>query len=138
MHPDSRTEARPGDEVWRPCPGEGPGLLQHLIEEVIFLQPTESLSSTGSGLQSRSAFSVPKEVHPFPPPTVPCCLVDRCSRQKSQALALGGHTCGVPVGGRAVWGSVDEAPQRADSMGTHQGVSSKGPAVYHSDVQGWV
>lgn len=23
-------------------------------------------------------------------------------------------------------------------MGTHQGVSSKGPAVYHSDVQGWV
>lgn len=23
-------------------------------------------------------------------------------------------------------------------MGTHQGVSSKGPAIYHSDVQGWV
>lgn len=37
-----------------------------------------------------------------------------------------------------LWGPVDEAPKGADSMGAHQGVAAKGPAVYNSDVQGRV
>lgn len=71
MHPDSRTEARPGDEVWRLCSGEGPGLLQHLIEEAIFLQPIEGLSSTGSGPQSEEQSTqpslFPRKFIPLPP-----------------------------------------------------------------------
>lgn len=49
-----------------------------------------------------------------------------------------GCTCGVPAGGRAVWGPVDEAPKGADGVGAHQGVAAEGPAVHHSDVQGRV
>lgn len=57
----------------------------------------------------------------------------------SPAWASGcGRTHGVPAGGRAVWGPVDETPQRADSMGAHQRVAAEGPAVHHPDVQGRV
>lgn len=59
----------------------------------------------------------------------------RCSRARASGC---GRTRGVPVGRRAVWGPVDEAPQRADGVGTHQGVAAEGPAVHHSDVQGRV
>lgn len=52
VHPDSRTEARPGAKAWRLCPGEGLGLLNHLVDEVICFRPFEGLSGTDSGPQS--------------------------------------------------------------------------------------
>lgn len=42
----------PGAKAWRLCPGEGLGLLNHLVDEVICFRPFEGLSGTDSGPQS--------------------------------------------------------------------------------------
>ena len=44
-------------------------------------------------------------------------------------------TCVGPVAGGLVRGAVDETPQAGDSVGAHQGVATKRPAVHHPDVQ---
>lgn len=45
--------------------------------------------------------------------------------------------CGKAVALLVCW-PVDELPQACNSNGANQGVASKSPAVYHSNVQWWV
>lgn len=53
----------------------------------------------------------------------------------SITLHISVSTCSGPVVGGFVWGAVDETSQTGDSMGPHQDVSAKCPAVHHPDVE---